>query len=425
MGLSLELPTMHLNESDMFSPPMIRSKSKGADSNQEEPTPFLWQAPNSNAALYFGEKWVEFHSFLTSRVSVDPATVPPRPNLISESYPSWLEHILELMRARGYTLLYPNYSSDRESIATLHYELFHPPEEFTKPQPQTETPHTPLLDPETETFPTDLSSSHRPKHAESTPVKTKLTSLLPNRGFAVPELSDFPLLSHEGNELSSSLLSATARSFTTDFRRQVGICAATYKPKPEAMKADDLFCNNDPEGRVGRSSADISSDQPFATSMPPDYKPKPPGVMDDDAIRQSEFEAHLNRQAGRKEDLAGKKKEGEKGGTGGVEKEKSSEGSEKEEVNEKSDKETKKVGMAEFNDFLKKAEKERSEIEGIDKKSDKETKKVGMAEFNDFLKKAEKETGAKTKDTKVEPDEKEVKDEDKEDEKSSVKDRGW
>ena len=392
MGLSLELPTMHLNESDMFSPPMISSKSKGADSNQEEPTPFLWQAPNSNAALYFGEKWVEFHSFLTSRVSVDPATVPPRPNLISESYPSWLEHILELMRARGYTLLYPNYPSDRESIATLHYELFRPPEEFTKPQPQTETPHTPLLDPETETFPTDLSSSHRPKHAESTPVKTKLTSLLPNRGFAVPELSDFPLLSHEGNELSSSLLSATARSFTTDFRRQVGICAATYKPKPEAMKADDLFCNNDPEARVGRSSADISSDQPFATSMPPDYKPKPPGVMDDDAIRQSEFEAHLNRQAGRKEDPAGKKKEGEKGETGGVEKEKSSEGSEKEEVNEK---------------------------------SDKETKKVGMAEFNDFLKKAEKETGARTKDTKVEPDEKEVKDEDKEDEKSSVKDRGW
>ncbi|KAL8885166.1 MAG: hypothetical protein Q9215_006931 [Flavoplaca cf. flavocitrina] len=379
MGLSLELPTMHLNESAMFSPPMIRSKSKGADSNQEEPTPFLWQAPNSNAALYFGEKWVEFHSFLTSRVSIDPATVPSRPNLISESYPSWLEYILELMRARGYTLLYPNYPSDRESIATLHYELFHPPEEFMKPQPQTETPNTPLLDPETETFPTDLSSSHRPKHAESTPVKTKLTSLLPNRGFAVPELPDFPLLSHEGNELSSSLLSATARSFTADFRRQVGICAATYKPKPEAMKADDLFCNNNPEARGGRSSADISSDEPFATSMPPDYKPKPPAVMDDDAIRQSEFEAHLNRQAGKKEDPAGKKKEGEKGGTGSVEKEKSSERSEKEETN---------------------------------MKSDKEMKKVGMAEFNDFLKKAEKETGARTKETKVELDEKGVKDED-------------
>lgn len=379
MGLSLELPTMHLNESDMFSPPMI---SKGADSNPEEPTPFLWQAPNSIAALYFGEKWVEFHSFLTSRVSIDPATVPPRPNLISESYPSWLEYILELMRARGYTLLYPNYPSDRESIATLHYELFHPPEEFTKPQPQTDSPHTPLLDPETETFPTDLSS-HRPKHAESTPVKTKLTSLLPNRGFAVPELSDFPLLSHEGNELSSSLLSATARSFTTNFRRQVGICAATYKPKPEAMKADDLFCNNNPEARGGRSFADIDSDQPFATSNPPDYKPKPPAVKDDDAVRQSEFEAHLNRQAGKKEDPAGKKKEEEKGETGGVEQEKSNDNSEK------------------------------------------ETKKLGMAEFNDFLKKAEKETGARTKDTKVEVDEKEVKDEDKADEKSSVKDRGW
>ncbi|KAL8731616.1 MAG: hypothetical protein Q9166_003304 [cf. Caloplaca sp. 2 TL-2023] len=300
MGISLELPSLHLNDSNLFSPPMIRRSLKGSEDTSEEPTPFLWQAPNSNAALYFGNKWVEFHSFLKARVSLDPVKTPERPNLISESYPSWLEYILELMRARGYTLLYPNFPSGREVIASIHYELFHPPEEFTKPRSMSpdDTP-VPTLDPK-ETFDTD-PSSHKPKHSESTPLTTNLISLLPTSG-SVQDLSNLPLLSHQGNEISMDIFEAIARSFTSDFRRQVGLCPATHRPKVESMKADDLFCDRGDE-KVGMGlREDFDSDQPFA------WKPhqRTPVVKDDSEIRQSEFEAHLSRQAGKKGEVGGR-----------------------------------------------------------------------------------------------------------------------
>ncbi|KAL8811761.1 MAG: hypothetical protein Q9223_007460 [Gallowayella weberi] len=296
MGLSLELPNMHLNESNMFSPPKAHRKSAELGKpTDEQPTPFLWQSPNSNAALYFGDKWVEFHSFLTSRVSLDPRKIPERPNLVSKSYPAWLEHILELMRARGYTLLYPNFPSSHESIATLHYELFQPPEEFSKPKPKTATGDTPTtpLDPE-ETFETD-PSAHRPKHAESTPLTTTLTSLLPPHGSPALALVNLPLLSHEGNELPPHILESFARSFASDFRRQVGLCAATHKAVVEPLKADDLFCDrSDHRGGLELGELNRDSEQPFA-SRP---RGKEPVVKDDSEVRQSEFEAHLRRQAG-------------------------------------------------------------------------------------------------------------------------------
>ncbi|KAL8850026.1 MAG: hypothetical protein Q9221_005043 [Calogaya cf. arnoldii] len=397
MGLSLELPNMHLNESIMFHPPMVHSSSKGPEESLEEPTSFLWQAPNSNAALYFGDKWVEFHSFLTPRVAVDPTTTLERPKLVSENYPSWLEYILELMRARGYTLLYPSFPSSRDSVATVHYELFHPPEEFSKPiaKSATDTP-VPLLDPETETFPTD-PNSHRPKYPEKAPLNTKLTSLLPKRGTTGQAISDLPLLSHQGNELSSNLLTATARSFSNDFRRQVGLCAATFKPKVEAMKADDLFCQDKPEVRAGRSFADLDSDQPFAASSPPAYTRRtlPPVVQDDDAIRQSEFEAHLSRQAGKIEDAVDKKDDAVE------EKEEKDVG--KNNDGKMSEEGTTQNGRAKFKDFLKEAEKEK-EVKAQDTNSEPEEKRKGEAKDD----KPKEETGEKDAE-----------------EKSSGRDRGW
>lgn len=391
MGLSLELPNMHLNESTMFYPPMVRSPSKSSEDSPEEPTPFLWQSPNSNAALYFGEKWVEFHSFLTSRISLDPAAIPARTNPISKNYPSWLEYILELMRARGYTLLYPNFRPDDESVATVHYELFHPPEEFSKSKPESDSDiPVPSLDPK-ETFPTD-PKSHHPKYPESTPLTAKLTSLLPNRGFVVPELAEFPLLSHQGDELSSNIFSSTARSFTNEFRRQVGLCAATFKPKVEIMKADDLFCNDNPETRAGRSLADLDSDQPFAASQPPDYNKRAPVVADDDAIRQSEFEAHLSRQAGGKEDAGAKVgvEEGKEGRT--TEPKNTAEKS----STEKDGKDTAQNGKAEFKKFLKEAEREKG-VKAEDAIVDPETKEKSVAKDDEPEKKIEEKEVPKEK----------------------------
>ena len=130
MGISLELPTHFLNDSEPLVPPLReRPPSNRNRRTLGEPTPFLWQAPNGNAALYFGDKWMEFHSFLTARLSKPPTS---RTKLISKKHPSWLELLLELMTARRNSLLYPTFSADDEAIATVHHELYQVPEEFPK-----------------------------------------------------------------------------------------------------------------------------------------------------------------------------------------------------------------------------------------------------------------------------------------------------
>lgn len=301
MGLSLELPYMHLNDTTPLSPPKPSQKPKGDET--EASTPFLWQAPNSNAALYFGDKWIEFHSFLGSRIGVDPTKQRSRPKLVSEIYPAWLEYLQELMRARGYTLLYPNFlsssSSTRNTIANLHYELYHPPEEFSKPKTTSKIDAPiPTLDPKTETFPTD-PSAYRPKRRESKPLTTKLDALLPPRPANIIQFpAELPLLSHEGNEVDLSVLEFTAHTFASDFRRQIGLCPATHKPIPKPMKADDLFCDHDEDLRSGLGLGEVGKFDEVQSSVP--KKPEKPVVKDDDGLRQSEFEAHLNRQHGGK-----------------------------------------------------------------------------------------------------------------------------
>ncbi|KAL8738161.1 MAG: hypothetical protein Q9181_001019 [Wetmoreana brouardii] len=416
MGLSLELPYLHLNDSYTFTPPMISRDSKDAEQPPEEPTPFLWQAPNSNAALYFGDKWVEFHSFLTSRISLDPAKAPSRPKLISEIYPSWLEYLLELMRARGYILLYPNFSAGRESIASVHYELFHPPEEFSKPK-KTSAAETPLptLDPKKEIFETD-PSTHRPKHPESSPLTSNLNSLLPESGTS-QDLFKLPILSYEGHELDISILEKNAQVYTTNFRREISQCPATNRqPEAKSMNADDLFCDRDEE----RSGLGLGG---LALPGPPPELPKPvPEIKDDSDMRQSEFLAHLNRQAGKPpkvEDEEGK------GNT--------KEGS-KEDQN----------GASKDDGVRKKDGEDESKIDGKKEKKAKEQVEAKRASGNDEAKgtrekkiKEDKEDG--TGDTEHEPKRKEEKKDDKtggdgvekealktpEVEKPLGRDRGW
>ncbi|KAL9034171.1 MAG: hypothetical protein Q9214_007166, partial [Letrouitia sp. 1 TL-2023] len=134
MGISLDLPSVHLNGTEPFVPPALFRMSKESKTKVEKPTPFMWQAPNSNAALYFGDKWIEFHSFLTSRVAIKVPEYLRRPKQLSVDHPSWMEYLLELMRSRGYSLLYPDFSSEDDSIATVHNELFQLPEEYATPE---------------------------------------------------------------------------------------------------------------------------------------------------------------------------------------------------------------------------------------------------------------------------------------------------
>jgi len=270
MGISLERPLTTLNGKDTLSVPEEASSR----------SLFLYQAPNSNAALYFGDKWVELHSFLSNLFAVDKNLQSPGDNAysVSDKYPSWLGYMLELARARGYTMLYPNFASSEDNIATIHSELYHPPEEHMKPAIPTSspanTPNTPstpetLLTASAEL--TALKSSHESQTlTTSRSILHLLNPHLPqsDSGGPLPDISSLPILSHTGEHLPQGQVSLyqAALTYSESFARNLGGCVpgaegdakAPIKKRPKwtQWSADDLFCldEDDMEANLGVGS---------------------------------------------------------------------------------------------------------------------------------------------------------------------------
>ncbi len=240
MGISLELPTHFLNDTEPFVPPLRDNPPSDHERGAlGESTPFLWQAPDSNAALYFGDKWMEFHSFLSARLSKQPTT---RTKLISQKHPSWLEFLLELMRARRYSLLYPTFSDD-EAIATVHDELYQVPEEFPR-QPSTPPP-VPELNPDEPLSLVYEKKDRPPPNTEHSLSSSTLLSILPNSG-DLPQIPDLPLLAFDGSPLTQKQANDDAWTFTEAYRREIGGCESdTEITKREPNSALDLFCHLD------------------------------------------------------------------------------------------------------------------------------------------------------------------------------------
>lgn len=234
LGISLDLPSTYLNDSTSFIPPL------GGDTETSQVTPFLWQAPNSNAALYFGDKWVELHDFVARSLSSQHSLPTPQTmneKLVSKAYPSWLEHILKLARARGYWTLYPNFENP-DSLASQHSELYQPPEEY---RADLETENT---DPEAE-LTADPAHQLSIKHSE-TPLATKsLLNILPFGG-ELPKISGMPLLSWDGEKIEAAEIGGHAVNFSRIFRREIGGCDDSIKEKSRVdLSVEDLFCLND------------------------------------------------------------------------------------------------------------------------------------------------------------------------------------
>ncbi|KAK2626672.1 hypothetical protein QTJ16_003847 [Diplocarpon rosae] len=237
LGISLDLPSAYLNDSAAFTAP-LGGKSEGGTTAA---TPFLWQAPNSNAALYFGDKWVEMHDFVSqSLTSAHTLATPPTLNkkLVSETYPSWLEHVLRLVRARGYWTMYPNFDN-KHTIATLHNELYQAPEEYS------ETMHA-----EGETageLTADPKDHLSLKHQETPLIENSLLSILPFDG-NLPKLSDMPLLAWDGGVKNMEGILQDAVDYRNVFKREIGGCGehGAEKERHEIF-AGDLFCLNDPK----------------------------------------------------------------------------------------------------------------------------------------------------------------------------------
>jgi hypothetical protein len=244
LGMSLELPSSKPTDDQPFTSPS-QSMDKSQSHNGEQSPFFLWQAPNSNAALYFGDKWAEFHSFLSRRLSApdgshDPS---PHPKIMSKKFPAFMEYLLEFMRARGYYMLYPSFPARTSfSLATVHNELYHPPEEFlvddsSNTQADKEAIEDPaeILSPDSDL---ELGSIERPLFHGST-----VKSLLQQFPDHLPEIEALPLLSYNGEKLSEQDIQRSTDQFARQFRTRIGGCQESNPADDvSSWKMEDLFC---------------------------------------------------------------------------------------------------------------------------------------------------------------------------------------
>lgn len=261
LGLSLEVPAYHLNGTTAFEPPTTSAMrvDKYKQGHPDATVPFTWQAPNSNAALYFGDKWAEIHSFLTNRLSAfQQQTHPvPRPRTVHESLPGWLEYFLELMRARGYALLYPGLLPDAaHALVSVHTELYQPPEEMLAAMDAADAAAT-AADDEAPPPPPAVDSpflggdtaaaAEPPVWLEPELDAVPLHQVLPFDADP-PELRALPALSHQGVEVEPDEAEEMAREVTRKFREAIGGCEAEAEGRRRKVRkgsARDLFCFGD------------------------------------------------------------------------------------------------------------------------------------------------------------------------------------
>jgi hypothetical protein len=243
LGISLELPTSIPSNGGSFSPPASDTNFLPSSDDGESLPVFMWQAPSSNAALYFGDKWAEFHSFLSNRLAVEeaPERISSHEKLISERYPSVMEYLLELMRARGYYLLYPAFPArGADALVTIHTDLYQYPEEFSREGPTKPTGPDSIKEPSKPLITDSLEYSRFTEQPLS--QASTLIPLLELYSLDLPELDNLPLLSYHGEEVSRAALVTDSKEYLRQFRVRYGGCP---QEESEAPSSTSLFCASD------------------------------------------------------------------------------------------------------------------------------------------------------------------------------------
>jgi hypothetical protein len=236
LGISLELPSSRPTDD---SPVVVPSSSSDVPF-------FRWQMPNSNAALYFGDKWAEFHYFLSNHLAVRRSpSDDPQKKIISKKFPAFMENLLELIQIRGYYMLYPSFPATQAfSLATVHNELYQPPEEFVSYNPPESEPSDSALDDIEHELAEDtvleLGSIEKPLSQTST-----LTTLLHKLPEHLPDLSSLPLLSYNGDKLSDQEAQQAAREYARTFSANIGGCRELPQKGENLWSVEDIFCLSD------------------------------------------------------------------------------------------------------------------------------------------------------------------------------------
>lgn len=251
MGISLELPNFLLDgETELVLPTLADMHTQRYRElyPQTKSVPFLWQAPNSHATLFFGDKWVELHSFLSNRVRKhqQSAKPPSRSKLVSEIYPSWMEYMVEFMRARGYSILYPAVTGD--ALVAIHNELYYMPEEFVSPPPGKTADASATGSYNSDAF----LRAETPPRVHRRPELAVISCSMPVHlalpfGGDLPEIPHLPQLLHDGTKINPTMMTNVAVEYADDFRKTVGGCNMQVGKQRKVFKGEarDLFCFGD------------------------------------------------------------------------------------------------------------------------------------------------------------------------------------
>ena len=250
LGFSLDVPSFNIGGDGKFVPPTAADGDfdkivSSPTANGTVAVPFLYQAPSSAASLFFGEKWVTLHSFLAKRLEASHLGLAYKPKkIVSETEPAWMEYLLELMRARGWSMIYP-----ASSLVTMHNDLAQIPEEYLRPSKdeneKTEDSSREHEHPEEEAFLTADATPVLMEHDESKGVDNiPLHQLLFLEG-EPPSPHEMPYLSHDGKLLTKSEVKLRKDRYITVFRSNIGGCDMSQLKRSrvvESLLADDLFC---------------------------------------------------------------------------------------------------------------------------------------------------------------------------------------
>lgn len=220
LGFSFASPTQLLHKDQQFVPPDA-SSAKTAGS-------FIWEAPNSDAMLIMGDKWVELHGYVSQVLQKQDESSHQLRKQISIKYPAWLEHLLQLSRLRGYYTVYPG-KATANVILGVHSDLADVPEEYEgqkqgRPRPSEEFSDKAL--------------------DEGFDVETQIDMMatLPDHG-SLPELQSMPVMMWNGEPTTIDALQQAAIENAREFRTEVGGCSKDMGPRIVDHKhATDLFC---------------------------------------------------------------------------------------------------------------------------------------------------------------------------------------
>ena len=268
LGLSLDIPTTFINGSRDFIQPKVadmnsKKYTESEKLDQSAASAFLYEAPSATASLIFGDKWATLHHFLSNRLAaIHAGKAEKRKKLVSETEPSWLEYLLELMRARGWSMLHP-----ASSFVTVHNELVHVPEEYMRDgsdMTKTAEGNEPAESLDEEAFLT----APDPRVIEPLTEKDSPDSFLPLQETLpfdghLPLLQTLPYVYHTGDLIRSDSATEYKDNYISHFRRHIGGCEGTDADRKRInryLKTDDLFCLPGMEPEYDDESKDDDDD---------------------------------------------------------------------------------------------------------------------------------------------------------------------